>query len=192
MRSVKIIVEGKWYPVEFDDLKRGHVYRLFEEDGAVVDDGEISLALSDAYEDDGVWTVRSEPMGMVTNVADAKFVKTICVDFDGVIHDYEGGWQGKDVVFGKPVPGAFEWLGRLLDDPGFEPVIYSSRSDETEGRMAMMQWFVDQGFRRTGELKFPTQKPPAWLTVDDRAICFTGEFPSLGDMAEFRPWHQCP
>lgn len=31
--------------------------------------------------------------------------KTICIDFDGVIHDYSKGYQGKD-VFGDMVPGS--------------------------------------------------------------------------------------
>lgn len=29
--------------------------------------------------------------------------KTICIDFDGVIHDYSKGWQGED-VFGQMIP----------------------------------------------------------------------------------------
>ena len=31
--------------------------------------------------------------------------KTICIDFDGVIHDYSNGWQGED-VFGQMIPNA--------------------------------------------------------------------------------------
>lgn len=31
--------------------------------------------------------------------------KTICIDFDGVIHDYSKGWQGED-VFGQIIPNA--------------------------------------------------------------------------------------
>lgn len=31
--------------------------------------------------------------------------KTICIDFDGVIHDYSQGWQGDD-VFGNMVANA--------------------------------------------------------------------------------------
>ena len=189
-RKCEILRQGQWRELPFYDLERGHVYRLFEEDGTAVDGGEVCLALSDAYQDDGVWTVRSEPMGMVPNVADKRFVKTICIDFDGVVHDYEGGWQGKDTVSGKPVPGAFVWLGRLLDDPDFEPVIYSSRSDELGGVKAMIEWFRHYGFMRVNDLRFPTQKPPAWLTIDDRAVCFTGKFPSLCDIADFEPWYR--
>ena len=31
--------------------------------------------------------------------------KTICIDFDGVIHDYSKGWQGED-VFGQIIPNS--------------------------------------------------------------------------------------
>lgn len=34
--------------------------------------------------------------------------KTICVDFDGVIHKYSKGWQG-DVIYDEPVEGAKEY-----------------------------------------------------------------------------------
>ena len=40
------------------------------------------------------------------------------------------------------------------------------------------------------EIKFPTKKPPAFLTIDDRAICFTGEFPDTADLMEFKPWYE--
>lgn len=35
--------------------------------------------------------------------------KSIAIDFDGVIHDYNNGWQnGK--IYGKPIEGAFEGI----------------------------------------------------------------------------------
>ena len=36
---------------------------------------------------------------------DNKTKKTICIDFDGVLHDYSNGFQGKD-VFGDMIPNA--------------------------------------------------------------------------------------
>lgn len=40
------------------------------------------------------------------------------------------------------------------------------------------------------KLKFPTEKPPALVTIDDRCICFTGKFPSLVQIATFKPWNR--
>jgi hypothetical protein len=39
-------------------------------------------------------------------------------------------------------------------------------------------------------IEFPTEKPPALVTIDDRAITFTGIFPSLDDIAAFKPWNK--
>jgi hypothetical protein len=40
------------------------------------------------------------------------------------------------------------------------------------------------------KLKFPTKKPPAYLTIDDRAICFNGTFPTAEEMNNFKPWYK--
>lgn len=37
-------------------------------------------------------------------------------------------------------------------------------------------------------IKFPWFKPPAMLTIDDRAIQFKGEWPTIADMQAFKPW----
>jgi hypothetical protein len=129
----------------------------------------------------------------------------ICVDFDGVIHSYKSGWQGADVIPDAPVPGALDWLRDHLPIPeavscmgppyvGPEPVIYSARSGQPGGVKAMKEWFIYHGMHPAyftdKILKFPTQKPSAFLTIDDRAVCFTGKFPTTEEMLTFKPWHQ--
>ena len=118
--------------------------------------------------------------------------RILCIDFDGVLHSYTSGWQGADVVADPPVPGAIEWLTSLVDNPEFTPMIYSSRSRQSGGISAMREWLFEYGapLRILDQIKFPTQKPAAFLTIDDRAICFTGEFPSFEDMMAFKPWNK--
>jgi hypothetical protein len=40
------------------------------------------------------------------------------------------------------------------------------------------------------QIKFPLFKPPALVTLDDRAIQFEGEFPSLDTLRSFKPWNR--
>ncbi len=125
----------------------------------------------------------------------------ICVDFDGVIHSYTSGWKGIENIPDPPVDEAIEWLEEVLDWPdsicSFAPksdvqiVIYSSRSRSWRGRRAMKKWFgkyMDRAY--VGILKFPKKKPPAFLTIDDRAMCFKGTFPSIKEMLAFEPWNK--
>ena len=128
----------------------------------------------------------------------------ICVDFDGVIHSYTSGWKGVSIIPDDPVPGAIEWLREHLPCPdalgwGVEhkgPIvqIYSSRSKSWFGRRAMKKWLIKHGLEREyisdGILKFPVKKSAAFLTIDDRAICFTGEFPSTETMMSFKAWNK--
>lgn len=119
-------------------------------------------------------------------------MKTICIDFDGVLHSYTSGWQGESVASDPPVPGAIVWLREMISNPDFEPVVYSSRSKHASGIQCMKDWLVFHGLSPDdlAQLQFPTQKPAAWLTVDDRAICFDGTFPTLTAMQEFKPWNK--
>jgi len=133
------------------------------------------------------------------------FNPIICVDFDGVIHSYTSGWKGVSVISDDPVPGAIDWLQEHLPVPdaicAFAPKhegpivqIYSSRSKSWFGRRAMKKWLIKHGLPQCyiydNILKFPTKKSAAFLTIDDRAICFYGEFPSKEQMISFIPWNK--
>ena len=117
----------------------------------------------------------------------------LCLDFDGVIHGYTSGWQGADQIPDKPVDGAFDFIRRCL--PFFEVHIFSSRSNQPNGIVAMQDWFIFHdwpGTFLTGPeyLHFPTEKPAAFLTIDDRAITFNGVWFNPRDLLDFKPWYK--
>lgn len=118
-------------------------------------------------------------------------MKIICVDFDGVIHSYTSGWKGIANIPDPPVDGAILWLEEQLHSGEVEIMIYSSRSRNWKGRRAMRQWFMKYlGRYHLRDLSFPKKKPAASLTIDDRAICFKGVFPTTAEMVTFEPWKQ--
>lgn len=130
-----------------------------------------------------------------------EFKPTICIDFDGVIHSYERGWQD-GTIYGDVVRGFFEWVERVRDD--FKLVIYSSRSKDDAGVTAMALWlhhqrnaWIKAGGQRDPvnplEIEFAHEKPAAWLTIDDRCVHFDGSWdnPLLtrDAMRAFKPWN---
>ncbi len=120
----------------------------------------------------------------------------LLVDFDGVIHSYVSGWQGADVVSDLPVPGAFEFL--YAATAWFHVNIYSSRTRQPGGILAMQNWFAMHEHPDADlvpsdwwkDLYFPEQKPAAFLTIDDRCVCFSGEFPDPEKLLDFKPWNK--
>lgn len=126
----------------------------------------------------------------------------LCLDFDGVLHSYSSGWKGPRNIPDPPVDGAIEWLQSLLGCPDyfgigpryldFKIAIFSSRSRYIGGRRAMKKWLVRHGLdiNYLELISFPTRKPPAFLQIDDRAMTFKGEFPSVEEMKSFKPWNK--
>ena len=121
----------------------------------------------------------------------------LCLDFDGVIHSYASGWKGADVIPDPPVPGALEFIRDALNH--FRVAIYSSRSGQPGGIEAMKAWLANRVARRArvdvgkmfvDQIEWPTEKPPAMVTIDDRAICFTGEWPDMDFLLNFQPWNR--
>lgn len=117
----------------------------------------------------------------------------LCVDFDGVIHSYSSGWQGVDRVDDPPVPGAIEWLAEATKH--FKVVIYSSRSSQRGGIAAMTRWMAQHAGKHLEVLtmvEFAAEKPAAFLTIDDRALTFTGNWADFDpeELLKFKPWNK--
>jgi hypothetical protein len=111
----------------------------------------------------------------------------LAVDFDGVCTTYASGWQGIDVCNDPPVAGLEAFLREAM--PHFDVHIHSSRSSEIRGRQTMGLWFAtwfDAALLES--LHFPEHKPPAMVTLDDRAITFTGTWPDVETLRAFQPW----
>ena len=129
----------------------------------------------------------------------------LCLDFDGVCSDYSSGWQGMGNIPDAPVPGLFEFI---LDAAHyFDIQVYSSRSAWPEGLTAMKVWFakhysawlnsldgngLDNAYNKAITINklisFPNHKPPAAISLDDRAVQFNGIWPSMEFLVKFKPW----
>ena len=118
----------------------------------------------------------------------------LCLDWDGVIHSYVSGWKGAHVCDDDPVPGAIQFLQDALQH--FRVAIFSSRSNQEGGiaamQIALTEWAAiyakDQAW--LAEIEWPTEKPPAFLTIDDRALTFDGTWPSIESLKAFQPWNK--
>lgn len=122
-------------------------------------------------------------------------MKILCLDFDGVLHSYISGWQGADVISDPPVKGAMEFLREAVEH--FDVHIYSSRSNQRGGIKAMREWLYKWAPRHLpppydwlDRLYWPTEKPPAFIGIDDRVLTFRGRFPSMHTLDTFRPWNK--
>jgi hypothetical protein len=115
----------------------------------------------------------------------------LCLDFDGVIHSYSSGWQGADVVSDPPVEGALGFLQEALQH--FDVCIFSSRSHQTGGIEAMQKWLRRYALDPADwidQVRFPTEKPAAMVTLDDRALTFDGTWPTMARLMGFTPWNK--
>lgn len=120
----------------------------------------------------------------------------LCLDFDGVIHSYKSGWKGARNIPDPPVEGAIEFIGQALNSD-WDVVIHSSRCRYIGGISAMRKWLREHAgnlwdgpFVGLCEVRFSRMKPPALITIDDRAITFTGKWPELNALRGFKPWNK--
>jgi hypothetical protein len=105
---------------------------------------------------------------------------TICVDLDGVLNTFDE-WRGPD-YFHPPRDGAREFLAGLHDS-GYRIVVFTVRWHEW-----VSAWLAEHGLNRYVD-EVTDRKPPAHAYIDDRAVCFRGDFAAtLADVRRFRPF----
>ena len=103
--------------------------------------------------------------------------RTICIDFDGVIAEYDG-WKGSE-FFGKPLEGAKDFLMILLSS-NLKVVIFTIRPKEK-----IIEWF--QYYKLPLPQDITDVKIPAVVYIDDRGLKFNGDFCSL--LNELKNYH---
>lgn len=131
-------------------------------------------------------------------------MKTVAIDFDGVIHKYSKGWQDGS-IYDEPTSGAFEYIASLMKD-GNAVFILSTRSPR-QIRKWLMDYIMVSEYEAEGLGGDPTnwkytrygftaevipfwkkfwnkknvlgitkRKLPAIAYIDDRAVKFEGSF----------------
>lgn len=105
---------------------------------------------------------------------------TILVDWDGTIGKYDGKYV-KDVV-GAPMEGARRAIYQLVEREGFLVKVFTTREASL-----IRPVLAEFGFPK---LDITNLKEPAFLHLDDRAICFEGKWDGLlvERIKAFQPW----
>lgn len=96
-------------------------------------------------------------------------MRIVCVDFNGVLDAYQG-WRGP-AHFDAPRAGARDFLNALVDR-GYAIVVFTTRYAPDVWR-----WLCEHGLQDL-IADVTDRKPAAHVFVDDRAVCFRGDFAS--------------
>lgn len=122
-------------------------------------------------------------------------MKTIVVDFDGVLHWYRKGWSDGS-IYDEPTPGAQDAMRELLA-AGFSVVVFSTRALDRvvrgmvqEGQSDLMRaWLYRHGFPQL-EIWKEAGKPMGIAYIDDRAVRFNGDWKmAVNEAVNFVPWN---
>lgn len=102
--------------------------------------------------------------------------KTICVDFDGVLNEYNGYEEGN---LGEPLSASKEFIRQLRKK--YKVVILTSRPKEQ-----VIDWLNNNGFP---SMEVTNRKIPAVAYIDDRAIQFKGSYIlTIHEALNFKPY----
>jgi hypothetical protein len=107
----------------------------------------------------------------------------VCVDLNGVLDTYSG-WQGPE-HWDPPRDGAAAFL-EALNGQGFTVVVFTTRWTNDARR-----WLEEFDLLRF-VAEVTDRKPAAHVFIDDRAVCFRGDYATtLADVAKFTAhWEQ--
>lgn len=117
-------------------------------------------------------------------------MKTIAVDFDGVIHKYSKGWHD-GTIYDEPVEGAFEALKALMQKYAVYVHTIRNAADVSfwlhlEGGFDTAVYGNNLEFWNTpGVLLVTDHKLPAIAYIDDRGIRFKNWDQAMSELEEY-------
>jgi hypothetical protein len=131
---------------------------------------------------DRILATRPAPLPLLEQLGIKPLRRTVCLDFDGVLHSYRSGWRGPEVIPDPPIHGTRQAVERLRQQ--YRVVVYSARCATPQGRAAVQAWLSKHQIEVDEVCE---HKPPALVYVDDRAIPFRGDWDAvIGEIREFR------
>jgi adenylylsulfate kinase len=112
--------------------------------------------------------------------------RTIAVDFDGVIAEYDG-YKGPGVL-GAPRDDVRDALFQLRDE-GWKIVIHTTRGHEEVGAYLTQNSIPYDEINSNSDYRTNGPKPVADVYWDDRAVCYSGDArQDLERIRTFRTW----
>src|SRR5262245_22265580 len=131
---------------------------------------------------DRILATRPAPVALLESLGISRLPRTVCLDFDGVLHSYRSGWRGAEIIPDPPIHGTREAIARLRQQ--YRVVVYSARCRTPEGRQAVEHWLARHDIQVDDICDY---KPPALVYVDDRAIRFRGDWEATeSEIRQFR------
>lgn len=117
--------------------------------------------------------------------------KTVCIDIDGTLVHYDE-WKGEE-NFGSMIDGASS-ATRKLHEKGWYIIIFSTRSN----KKYISKFLIENKVEFDSINENPNQpenakggKPIADVYVDDRALCFKGDWEqTVEDVLNFKSWEE--
>lgn len=112
--------------------------------------------------------------------------RTLCIDFDGVVHRYSKGFYD-GTVYDPPTEGTVEALTKLVDY-GYRLVLLSARAGTPYGKSSIEEWLEIYGLSEYFEGRITDKKPPAVAYIDDNAIRFWDWRDALEELSKYGEW----
>ena len=120
---------------------------------------------------DRILGTHAAPIELAESAGVIRHKRTVCLDFDGVMHAYQSGWCGAEIIPDEPIHGTREAVASLRKK--YRIVVHSARCATEEGFAAVIGWLEKHGIEVDEVCRF---KPPASIYVDDRAVRFEGDW----------------
>ncbi len=113
--------------------------------------------------------------------------RRIFIDFDGVITNYERGWEGYHTCGDTRNDEAYIWVMSLIKE--FEFIVLSGRAATWSGRRCIRRWLRRNGYPR---LKVTCKKVGDYIIyLDDRGWQYNKKatlLPSRNMLIDWQPW----